>query len=99
MILEEDVKEYQLNAPATKWIYVERDSLIAALSETTIVAECGVNSGTMHTVKAAVGLRRKIACYIPEDISRGKYDGNLYMLDNLGAIPLKDTEDLRKLLS
>lgn len=93
------VSEYQLNAPATKWTYVERDSLIAALSETTIVAECGVNSGTMHTVKAAMGLRRKIACYIPEDFAKGKYDGNLYMVDNLGAVPLKNTEDLRKLLS
>ena len=93
------VSEYHLNAPASKWTFVERDSLIAALSEVTIVAECGINSGTMHTVNAAIGLHRKIACYIPEDFSKGKYEGNRYMVDNLGAVPLKNTEDLRKLLN
>lgn len=45
------VSEYKLHAPATKGTFVERDSLIAALSEVTVVAECGVKSGTMHTVE------------------------------------------------
>lgn len=92
------VSEYKLHAPASRGTYVERDSLIAALSEVTVVAECGVKSGTMHTVDAAVKLKRKIACYMPSDLSKGSYEGNLHMVHNLGAIPLKDTEDLKIIL-
>lgn len=92
------VSEYKLHAPATRGTFVERDSLIAALSETTVVAECGIKSGTMHTVDAAVKLKRKIACYMPEDLSKGSYEGNLYMIHNLGAIPLKKTEDLKLII-
>ena len=92
------VSEYKLHAPATKGTYVERDSLIAALSEATVVAECGVKSGTMHTVDAAVRLKRKVACYMPSDLTKGSYQGNLHMIQNMDAIPLKDTEDLKRIL-
>ena len=92
------LSEYFLHAPATRGTFVERDSLIAALSETTVVPECGVKSGTMHTVDAAVKLKRKIACYLPEDLSKGCYEGNLHMIQKLGAIPLKNTEDLKLIL-
>ena len=92
------VSEYKLHAPATKGTYVERDSLIAALSEATVVAECGVKSGTMHTVDAAVRLKRKVACYMPSDLTKGSYEGNLHMIQNMDAIPLKDTEDLKRIL-
>lgn len=92
------VSEYRIHAPATRGTFVERDSLIAALSDITIVVECGVKSGTMHTVDAAAKLKRKIACYMPADLSKGSYDGNLYMVQSLGAIPLKNTEDLKMIL-
>lgn len=92
------VSEYRIHAPATKGTFVERDSLIAALSEVTVVAECSVKSGTMHTVDAAVKLKRKIACYMPTDLTKGSYEGNLHMVQNMGAIPLKDTEDLKRIL-
>lgn len=92
------VSEYKIHAPATRGTFVERDSLIAALSETTVVAECGVKSGTMHTVDAAVNMKRKIACYMPADLTNGSYDGNLHMIQNLGAIPLKNTEDLKMII-
>ena len=92
------VSEYKIHAPATRGTFVERDSLIAALSETTVVAECGVNSGTMHTVNAAVKLKRKIACYMPAELSKGSYEGNLYMIQSMGAIPLKNTEDLKLII-
>jgi len=35
---------------------------------------------------------------LPEDLSKGSYEGNLYMLHSLGAIPLKNTEDLKLIL-
>ncbi len=92
------VSEYKIHAPATRGTFVERDSLIAALSETTVVTECGVKSGTMHTVDAAVKLKRKIACYMPADLTKGSYDGNLHMIQKMGAIRLRNTEDLKIIL-
>ena len=92
------VSEYRIHAPATRGTFVERDSLIAALSEVTVVAECSVKSGTMHTVDAAVKLQRKIACYMPSDLTKGSYEGNLHMVQNMDAIPLRDTEDLKRIL-
>ena len=52
----------------------------------------------MHTVDAAVKLKRKIACYIYSDLTKGSYEGNLHMVQNMDAIPLKDTEDLKRIL-
>ena len=92
------ISEYKIHAMATRGTFVERDSLIAALSYATVVAECEVKSGTMHTVDAAVNLKRKIACYMPADLSLGSYNGNVYMIQKMGAIPLKDTDDLKLVL-
>ncbi len=47
------ISEYEPDAGVTKATYVERDAVIAALSDATVVIECGVRSGTMHTVDAA----------------------------------------------
>lgn len=93
------VSEYPINDDATRWSFIERDGLIAALADTTVVMECGVNSGTMHTVRKAEELKKQIACYWPNDFSKGSYDGNVYMIEKMGAKPLGNTEELKKLLN
>lgn len=93
------ISEYSINSDATRWSFVERDGLIAALADTTLVVECGVNSGTMHTVNKAIELHKPVACYWPADFSKGSYDGNAYMIENMKAKPLRDTEELRKLIA
>lgn len=93
------ISEYSINADATRWTFVERDGLIAALADTTVVMECGINSGTMHTVHKAAELKKPIACYCPNDFSKGSYDGNVYMIEKMGAKPLGSTEELMRMLS
>lgn len=88
------VSEYDVHAPATRWSFVERDGLIAALADTTVVVECGENSGTMHTVRKAAELHKPIACYWPVDFTKGTYDGNVYMIERMNAVPLRGTEEL-----
>lgn len=56
------LSEYEPNANVTRFTYVERDAVIAALSDATMVIECDVKSGTMHTVDAAEQMKRKLAC-------------------------------------
>ena len=93
------ISEYPVNADATRGSFIERDGLIAALADTTVVMECGINSGTMHTVHKAAELKKSIACYWPNDFSKGSYDGNVYMIEKMGAKPLRNTEELKKLLN
>ena len=52
---------------------------MAAFCDATFVVECGVKSGTMHTVNAAIDYSRKIYCYSPKEKS---FDGNEFILDN-----------------
>lgn len=92
------VSEYPINTDATRWSFVERDGLIAALADATVVMECGINSGTMHTVRKASELQKPIACYWPIDFAKGSYEGNAYMIEKMGAKPLGNTEALKRLL-
>jgi len=84
----------QMLAKVTRSTYVERDAVIAALSDATMVIECDVKSGTMHTVDAVEQMKRKLACYYIDDVSEGKYGGNELMLKDKGAIKITDTEEM-----
>jgi len=92
------VSEYLPDSKATRNTYIERDFVIAALTKATIVIECGVKSGTMHTVDAAQQMNRKLACYYPNDISKGDYEGNTFMHQEKGAVKLYGTAELNKFL-
>lgn len=88
------ISEYEPDAKVTRSTYVERDALIAALADSTLVIECRVKSGTMHTVNAAEKMNRILACYYIDDPKKGKYDGNEYMIKEKKAIKISDDDDL-----
>lgn len=88
------LSEYEPNAKATKSTYVERDALIVALLDATMVIECGVKSGTMHTVDAAKQMKRKLACYDIDDFNKGKYGGNEFVIKEKGTLKITDTKEL-----
>ena len=92
------LSEYEPDVVATKSSYVERDAIVAALSDGTFVIECDVNSGTMQTVEFARKFLRKLACYRCDDPGKGNYAGNKHMLQNMYATDVADTEDLQKFL-
>ncbi len=93
------VSEYEPNVKAFKTYFVERDAIVAALTDVTLVVECGIKSGTMHTVEAAHEYGRPIACYFPKDMSKGAYAGNEYMVKEKRAVKVSNTEDLIRLLA
>ena len=47
------ISEYDVNEEPSKNYYIERDAIVAALSDVVIVVECGVKSGTMYTIDVA----------------------------------------------
>ena len=77
------VSEYEPNRSVFKSTYVERDQIVAAFSDATFVVECGVESGTMHTVNAAKDFNRQIYAYLPDERPEGSYDGNEFILGNI----------------
>lgn len=93
------VSEYEPNVKASRSYFVERDAVVAALSDITFVVECDVKSGTMHTVDAASEYKRTLSCYYPPSIEMGGYPGNEFMIKNKKAVKVSDTEDLIKLFS
>lgn len=89
------ISEYLPEEEATKYTFVERDTLIAAISDAILVIECGMNSGTMHAVENGVKLNRRIATYITALNDKGNYEGNKYIVSEKLGIGIKDTEDLQ----
>lgn len=50
------LSEKPANSPSSPGGFVERNRLIAALSKKLVVPECGIPSGTLHTVSSAIAL-------------------------------------------
>ena len=91
------VSEYEPNAKAFRRTYVERDQIVAAFSDAILVVECGVKSGTMHTVDAAKKFDRQIFSYLPKDISNDSFSGNKFILENnYNAIPVESIDKFLK---
>lgn len=76
------LSEYPNESGAEKKRYIERDKVLAELCDIIIVIECGVNSGTMHTVRFAEKYKKKIYCVKPPE-SLGNVEtvqGNIMLL-------------------
>ena len=74
------ISEYEPDKGVFKSTYVERDGIVAAFSDATFVVECGIGSGTMHTVKAAYNFKKPIFSYLPDERPDDSYDGNEFIL-------------------
>ena len=87
------ISEYQPMEKVQRVTYAKRDGIIAALADATFVIECGINSGTMITVKDAYRMGKKIGCYMASE-DKGAYEGNAYMIKEYSAVPVTDTPQL-----
>lgn len=94
------ISEYAPDEPATKYSYVERDGLIAALSDGIVVIECGVKSGTMHTVEAGEKFKKPVGAFYTPKKYNGSYEGNesiLFARKNKG-IKIENSDDIENFL-
>ena len=87
------LSEYDPDEIASKYNFVRRDTLVAALSAGTLALECRVKSGTMHTVDDAYSLQKPIACYMPDGAGES-FAGNRYILSERGGAPIVKHSDL-----
>ena len=81
------LSEYPLTTPVDTYRLVARDRLQAALSAELLVIECGVQSGTMHTVRFAERYRRPIFALPPHTDRLPSQEGNRQLLQSGRAKP------------
>ena len=92
------ISEYEPNEQAQKSTFVRRDALIAAMTEGVIVLECGIKSGTMHTVYEAVCIKRPVACFYP-DGADSNFAGCRYILEEKNGHKIVKPSDISQFLS
>ena len=92
------ISEYLPYEEATTYTFVERDTLIAAISDAVMVIECGKKSGTMHAVNAAIDLNRKVGAFSTDNKEQGNYEGNEYIITEKGGFPISDSKTLKDFL-
>ena len=85
--------EYEPGTEPAEFRYVERDRVTAALSDGLLVLECGVESGTMQTVKAGDALNRALACLLPPGAG-AEFAGNRFCCEEYGAAALEELSEL-----
>ena len=80
------VSEYPPAHPALPYRFLERNRIIAGLSEATIVIEAGERSGALSTARRALDYGRDIYA-LPGDITRPQARGCLTLIRD-GAYPI-----------
>lgn len=83
------VSQFQADTPANKSTFPQRNKIIAALSQCTIVIEASINSGSLITADFALELGKKLYT-IPGQFNNKNFAGNNYLLANNLAQPILD---------
>jgi len=84
---------YPIHEPMRKHAFIERNRLIAALSDVTFIAEANRRSGSYMTAKLAMKLEREIAT-LPVSVNAYQGFGNLELIATWNAHMIRDAEDL-----
>lgn len=91
------LSELPPGAAPTKWRFLQRGRLLAALSGTVVVVEAGYRSGTLHTAARAIELGRPVGA-IPGPLTSATSAGCHRLLrEGLGSI-ITGYDDVRELL-
>lgn len=91
------LSELPPGAAPTKWRFLARGRLLAALSGTVLIAEAGYRSGSLHTAARAMELGRPVGA-VPGPLTSAASAGCHRLLrDGLGSI-ITGYDDVRELL-
>lgn len=90
------LSEYEPHQVMHKYLFHQRNRLIAGLSTRVIIVEGKKKSGTLLTAQLALNLGKEIAV-VPAHPLENAYSGNLALLQD-GAYPLTDSQQLDQFL-
>lgn len=89
------LSEYAIGQNCGRYGLVARDRLQAGLSYATIVVQTGIKGGTMHAVNATLAAKKPLFAVeykSPVDYTNEKVQGNIMLIRDKGAYPLRSTE-------
>lgn len=81
----------------TRWRFLARNRLIAALSQVTVVVEAGWRSGALSTARHAYGLKRVVAA-VPGPVTSPASAGCHLLLREGETVLVTEAQDVRELL-
>ncbi|GAA1913524.1 DNA-processing protein DprA [Microbacterium aoyamense] len=91
------VSEVPCGSTPTKWRFLQRNRLIAALSDATIVVEAGWRSGSLNTANHALQLGRALGA-VPGPVTSPASAGALQLLRSGQAQCITSADDVRELI-
>lgn len=91
------VSEAPCGSAPTKWRFLQRNRLIAALTDATVVVEAGWRSGSLNTAGHAAALSRALGA-VPGPITSAASAGTHRLLRECGAMCITSAADVRELL-
>jgi DNA processing protein len=89
------ISEYPLNTLPLPHHFIERNRIVAALSDKLLVMSASLKSGTMHSVKYALELNKEIVT-IPHPINENCGEGCNHLIEN-GASMLTNVSEFATL--
>lgn len=91
------VSEVPCGSAPTKWRFLQRNRLIAALTQGTVVVEAGWRSGSLNTAGHAAALGRALGA-VPGPITSAASAGCHRLLREYGASCITSADDVRELI-
>lgn len=86
------ISEYQDRSSPMKYQFIERNRIIAAMSDVIIITEAAVNSGSLHTARFALELGRTVMA-VPGPITSPSSMGTIKLIQ-AGAHPILSYSDV-----
>ena len=91
------VSELPCGAAPTKWRFLQRNRLIAAASEATVVLEAGIRSGSLNTAGHAAALGRPLGA-VPGPVTSPASAGCHRLLREFDAVCVVDADQMAELV-
>ncbi|ALJ20309.1 DNA-processing protein DprA [Microbacterium sp. No. 7] len=89
--------ELPCGSAPTKWRFLSRNRLIAALSDATIVVEAGARSGSINTAHHAATIGRPLGA-VPGPVTSATSAGCHRLMREAGAVCVTSADDVRDLM-
>lgn len=91
------VSELPCGAAPTKWRFLQRNRLIAAVSQATVVLEAGWRSGSLNTAGHAAALGRPLGA-VPGPVTSATSAGCHRLIRDFGATCVTNPEEMAELM-
>jgi DNA processing protein len=91
------ISELPCGQPPTKWRFLQRNRLIAAASQATVVVEAGWRSGSLNTAGHAAEIGRPIGA-VPGPVTSATSAGCHRLIRDYGAILVTTADEIAELL-